>query len=72
MEKATASRKTREFAILTAEIGKATFGLTPAQYKDFKNLSSIKGVYCKMLDFIVALLHISAKISTFEKRSEVS
>ncbi|MFT4304716.1 MAG: Bro-N domain-containing protein [Candidatus Woesearchaeota archaeon] len=28
----------RDFAILTAEISKATFGLTPTEYKQFKNL----------------------------------
>ncbi len=28
----------KEYAILTAEISKATFGLTPAEYKDFKDL----------------------------------
>ncbi|MBM4027816.1 MAG: Bro-N domain-containing protein, partial [Planctomycetes bacterium] len=28
----------RDFAILTAEISKATFGLTPTQYKDLKGL----------------------------------
>ncbi|MBU4301079.1 MAG: Bro-N domain-containing protein [Nanoarchaeota archaeon] len=28
----------REYAILTAEISKATFGLTPTEYKDFKGL----------------------------------
>ena len=28
----------RDFAILTAEISKATFGMTPSEYKDFKNL----------------------------------
>jgi hypothetical protein len=27
-----------DFAILTAEISKATFGLTPAEYKNYKNL----------------------------------
>lgn len=31
-----------EFAILTAEISKATFGMTPAQYKDLKALSNPK------------------------------
>jgi DNA-damage-inducible protein D len=30
----------KEFAILTAEISKATFGMTPAQYKEFKALSN--------------------------------
>ncbi|MBI5345739.1 MAG: Bro-N domain-containing protein [Chlamydiae bacterium] len=28
----------REYAILTAEISKATFGITPSEYKKFKNL----------------------------------
>ncbi|MBW2989208.1 Bro-N domain-containing protein [Candidatus Woesearchaeota archaeon] len=28
----------RDFAILTAEISKATFGMNPGEYKDFKNL----------------------------------
>lgn len=28
----------RDFAILTAEISKATFGMTPSEYKEFKNL----------------------------------
>jgi len=28
----------KEYAILTAEISKATFGMTPAEYKKFKNL----------------------------------
>lgn len=32
----------KEFAILTAEISKATFGMTPAQYKEFKSLSNPK------------------------------
>ncbi len=28
----------RDFAVLTAEISKATFGMTPAEYKNFKDL----------------------------------
>ncbi len=31
-------KKHSDYAILTAEISKATFGMTPAEYKDFKNL----------------------------------
>jgi hypothetical protein len=31
-------REQREFAILTAEISEATFGLTPSEYKRFKQL----------------------------------
>ena len=30
----------KEFAILTAEISKATFGMTPSEYKEFKALSN--------------------------------
>jgi len=30
--------KKRDFAILTAEISKATFGMTPGEYKKFKNI----------------------------------
>ncbi|MDZ7343044.1 MAG: Bro-N domain-containing protein [candidate division KSB1 bacterium] len=32
-------KESREFAILTAEISKATFGLTPSEYKEYKNLA---------------------------------
>lgn len=32
----------KEFAILTAEISRATFGMTPSEYKDFKSLSNPK------------------------------
>jgi prophage antirepressor-like protein len=31
-------KKEREYSILTAEISKATFGLTPGEYKEFKGL----------------------------------
>ena len=32
-------REQRDFAILTAEISKATFGMTPSEYKNIKNIS---------------------------------
>lgn len=35
-------KEQRDFAILTAEISKATFGMTPAEYKDFKALANPK------------------------------
>ena len=35
-------KEQRDFAILTAEISKATFGMTPAEYKGFKSLASPK------------------------------
>jgi DNA-damage-inducible protein D len=35
-------KERKEFAILTAEISKATFGMTPSEYKDFKALANPK------------------------------
>lgn len=35
-------KEQRDFAILTAEISQATFGMTPSEYKDFKALASPK------------------------------
>lgn len=35
-------KEQRDFAILTAEISQATFGMTPSEYKDFKSLASPK------------------------------
>ena len=35
-------KESKEFAILTAEISKATFGMTLAEYKEFKDLSNPK------------------------------
>jgi hypothetical protein len=32
------AREQKDYAILTSEISKATFGMTPAEYKDYKNL----------------------------------
>lgn len=36
--KARGITEKRDYAILTAEISKATFGMTPSEYKEFKNL----------------------------------
>lgn len=35
-------KEQRDFAILTAEISQATFGMTPSEYKEFKSLASAK------------------------------
>jgi methylphosphotriester-DNA--protein-cysteine methyltransferase len=35
-------KERKEFAILTAEISKATFGMTPAEYKEYKALTNPK------------------------------
>ena len=34
-------KEQREYAILTAEISKATFGMTPSEYRDLKELGSV-------------------------------
>jgi prophage antirepressor-like protein len=36
--KARGIKEHRDYAILTAEISRATFGMSPSEYKDFKNL----------------------------------
>ena len=38
MEKARGVKEEPEYAILTAEISKAAFGLTPSEYKELKGL----------------------------------
>ena len=38
------AKEQKEFAILTAEISKGTFGLTPNEYKDFKALTNPKKI----------------------------
>lgn len=38
--KARGVKADRDYAILTAEISKATFGMTPSQYKKYKNIPS--------------------------------
>ncbi|MDX9805015.1 MAG: Bro-N domain-containing protein [bacterium] len=35
-------KEQKEYSILTAEISKATFGMTPSEYKDFKSLTDPK------------------------------
>lgn len=37
--KRTGITKEKEYAILTAEISKATFGITPSEYKEIKGLT---------------------------------
>ena len=74
----------RDFAILTAEISKATFGMTPGEYKDFKNLPKKSKTnlrdHMDDLELIFAMLgervttEISKKESpnTFGKNKEVA
>jgi len=63
----------RDYAILTAEISKATFGMTPSEYKDFKNLPAKSGVNLRDnmddLELIFTMLgeRVTTEISQNEK-----
>lgn len=52
----------KEYAILTAEISKATFGMTPSQYKKFKNLK--KGNLRDHMDEVELLFSMLGEVST--------
>lgn len=52
----------REYAILTAEISKATFGMTPSQYKKFKNLK--RGNLRDHMDEVELLFSMLGEVST--------
>ncbi len=62
-----------DFAILTAEISKATFGMTPSQYKEFKNLPQKSKVnlrdHMNDLELIFTMLgeRVTTEISQKEK-----
>jgi hypothetical protein len=45
-------KEQREYAILTAEISRATFGLTPSEYKKVKNLKREVGIFACPVIFI--------------------
>ncbi len=63
----------RDYAILTAEISKATFGLTPSEYKEFKNLPAKSKVNLRDnmddLELIFTMLgeRVTTEISQNEK-----
>jgi len=63
----------RDYAILTAEISKATFGMTPSEYKEFKNLPAKSKVNLRDnmddLELIFTMLgeRVTTEISKKEK-----
>lgn len=65
----------RDYAILTAEISKATFGMTPSEYKEFKNLPAKSKINLKDnmddLELIFTMLgeRVTTEISKEEKPS---
>ena len=63
----------RDYAILTAEISKATFGMTPSEYRDFKNIPAKSKVNLRDnmddLELIFTMLgeRVTTEISKEEK-----
>jgi hypothetical protein len=55
----------RDFAILTAEISKATFGLVPSQYKEIKGLTKkSQNLRDHMTDFELIFTMLGEKVTT--------
>lgn len=59
----------RDYAILTAEISKATFGMTPSEYKEFKGLKK-ENLRDHMDDFELIFTMLGERISTEITRKE--
>ncbi len=68
-ERGIASEK--DFAILTAEISKATFGLAPAEYKDLKGLTKKnQNLRDHMTDFELIFTMLGEKVTTEISKNE--
>jgi DNA-damage-inducible protein D len=59
----------KDYAILTAEISKATFGMTPSEYKDFKNLKN-QNLRDHMTDLELIFSMLGERVSTEITRKE--
>ena len=59
----------REYAILTAEISKATFGMTPSEYKEFKGLKK-ENLRDHMNDLELIFTMLGERVSTEITRKE--
>jgi len=62
-------KEQRDFAILTAEIRKATFGMTPAEYKDFKALANPKDNLRDHMTDLELIFTMLGEASTTEHRN---
>jgi len=62
----------KDYAILTAEISKATFGMTPAQYKKFKNIptKSRANLRDNMTDLELIFTMLGEKVTTEISKQE--
>lgn len=61
-----------DFAILTAEISKATFGMTPSEYRDFKNIpkKSKANLRDNMTDLELIFTMLGEKVTTEISKNE--
>jgi hypothetical protein len=76
--------KQRDFAILTAEISKATFGLTPAEYRNHKNLpikskmnlrdhmDDLESIFTMLGERVTTEISQKEKPETFDKNKTVA
>ena len=74
----------REYAILTAEISKATFGMTPTEYKEFKNLpkqskanlrdhmNDLELIFTMLGERVTTEISQEEKPETFDKSKDVA
>ena len=74
----------KDFAILTAEISKATFGMTPSEYKEFKNLpkqsksnlrdhmNDLELIFTMLGERMTTELSQDEKPETFDKSKDVA
>ncbi|MFH1946765.1 MAG: Bro-N domain-containing protein [Candidatus Magasanikbacteria bacterium] len=62
----------KDYAILTAEISKATFGMTPSEYKNFKNISdkSKANLRDNMTDLELIFTMLGEKVTTEISKKE--
>jgi len=65
-------REQRDYAILTAEISKATFGMTPSEYKAYKNLpaKSKANLRDNMTDLELIFTMLGEKVTTEISKEE--
>ena len=73
-----------DFAILTAEISKATFGMTPSEYRDFKNLpikskanlrdhmDDLELIFTMLGERVTTEISQQEKPETFDKNKQVA
>jgi hypothetical protein len=76
-------KEERDYAILTAEISKATFGMTPSEYKEYKGLekknqnlrdhmTDLELIFTMLGERVTTEISANEKPDTFEKNKKVA